>query len=85
MPWLEYIALISLAAVPYTLPVCAKDDNENQVAWPISSDQVRVRTRDGKPPRGQEALWSQVWSLGQVDNIYDLGGLENLLDVLRGR
>lgn len=56
-----------------------------EVDWPVRSDQVVVRTDDGKPPRGQEGLWMRVWQLGEVDNIYDLGGWDNYMDVLKGR
>jgi len=60
-------------------------DDEPEVRWPIKSDQVIVRTNDAKPPSGQEALWTRIWSLDQVDNLYDLGGWDNLMEVLRGR
>jgi palmitoyltransferase len=50
-----------------------------------TTDYVLVRTNDGKPPRGQEQLWDRVWSLRDIDNIYDLGVVENFLEVLRGR
>ena len=60
-------------------------DHEPEVAWPISSDQVIVCTSDGKPPMGQEALWTRIWNLGDVDNLYDLGGWDNFMGVLRGR
>ena len=60
-------------------------DNEPQATWPISSAQVIVRTNDGRPPYGQEALWARIWSLSDVDNLYDLGGWDNLMEVLNGR
>ncbi|KAK5136748.1 hypothetical protein LTR08_002044 [Meristemomyces frigidus] len=60
-------------------------EEEPQVRWPISSAQVIVRTNDGRPPRGQETLWTQIWSLSDVDNLYDLGGWDNLMEVLNGR
>ncbi|GAB1734580.1 hypothetical protein NU195Hw_g8222t1 [Hortaea werneckii] len=60
-------------------------EDELDVIWPISSDQVLVRTSDGHPPKGQEALWRRVGSLRQVDNLYDLGGWQNLMEVLKGR
>lgn len=60
-------------------------EHENKVHWPISSDCVFVRTRDGRPPQGQETLWTRVWNLDEVDNIYDLGGLQNLVEILHGR
>ncbi|KAK5005757.1 hypothetical protein LTR28_007319 [Elasticomyces elasticus] len=55
------------------------------VEWPVRSDQVVVRTDDGRPPVGQEALWERVWGLDGVDNIYDLGFWDNLMEVLKGR
>lgn len=58
---------------------------ELHVSWPIRSEQVIVRTNDGKPPRGQEALWTRIWSLSDVENLYDLGGWDNLMEILRGR
>lgn len=64
------------------------DDHERNDRTPAAaadSDMVLVRTTDGKPPRGQEALWTRVWHLNDVDNVYDLGGLQNFLDVWRGR
>lgn len=60
-------------------------DDELPIPWPVHSDQILVRTRDGRPPTGQEALWTRVWDLADVDNIYDLGGWDNLLEILRGR
>lgn len=60
-------------------------EHENKIQWPISSDYIFVRTRDGRPPQGQEALWTRVWNLDDVDNIYDLGGLQNLVEILHGR
>ncbi|KAF7190003.1 Palmitoyltransferase swf1 [Pseudocercospora fuligena] len=60
------------------------DPNEVVVPWPINPEQVLVRTKDGKPPRGQDGLWNRVWSLDDVDNIYDLGGLRNFLQVFYG-
>lgn len=62
-----------------------EDVEEVYVPWPISSDQVVVRTMDGRPPYGQEALWERIWHLGDVVNLYDLGGWDNLMEVLKGR
>ena len=60
-------------------------NDEPYIPWPVSSDQVIVRTTDGRPPLGQEALWSHVWSLSDVENIYDLGGWDNFMEILKGR
>ena len=62
-----------------------ESEEDEDVDWPVRSDQMVVRTNDGKPPAGQEALWTRVWSLDEVENVYDLGGWENFLEVLRGR
>ncbi|KAK0266632.1 palmitoyltransferase swf1 [Friedmanniomyces endolithicus] len=62
-----------------------EDGGELQVPWPVYSDQMVVRTDDGKPPVGQEALWTRIWSLDQVENVYDLGGWENFVEVREGR
>ena len=59
--------------------------DEPQAIWPICSTQVIVRTNDGRPPHGQEALWTQIWGLSDVDNLYDLGGWDNLMEILNGR
>ena len=61
----------------------AEDDPD--VMWPVvDSDQIVVRTNDGKPPKGQEGLWRRIWSLAEVENIYDLGGWDNFMDVAIG-
>ena len=61
------------------------DGDEPAVPWPVSSDQILVSTNDGNPPAGQEALWTRIWSLGDVDNIYDLGGWDNFMEIMKGR
>lgn len=53
--------------------------------WPVKSDQMIVRTTDGKPPSGQEELWEQVTSLDHVVNIYDLGFWQNLVSIMQAR
>lgn len=59
--------------------------HEPNVPWPISSDQVLIYRPDGRAPPGEEKLWMRVWSLKDVDNIYDLGGWNNFIEVLKGR
>ncbi|KAK4901683.1 palmitoyltransferase swf1 [Elasticomyces elasticus] len=66
------------------LSIGLEDEDEVFVEWPISSDPVVVRTNDGKPPAGQEGLWTRIWSLDEVENVYDLGGWENFVEVFRG-
>jgi palmitoyltransferase ZDHHC4 len=70
-----------------------------KVDWPISTDQVLVRTEDGHPPGsnrrngvGAEALaksnnavaWKKVKRLEEVDNLYDLGFWDNIIHSFRG-
>lgn len=54
--------------------------------WPVEAEQVIVRTDDGKPPMSQHPLpgvgeWEPAWRLRDVENLYDLGLWDNLLDV----
>jgi len=60
--------------------------------WPVESRQVVVRTEDGEPPRFRQsgemyadcgpAVWRRCWRLAELENIYDLGFWDNLMDVL---
>ena len=67
------------------LGVTSGVNEEPYVQWPVSSDQIVVRTTDGQAPRGQEMLWRRIWNLQEVENIYDLGGWDNFAGVMRGR
>jgi hypothetical protein len=53
--------------------------------WPVESEQILLRTEDGLPPRGPPAIgvgeWQRVWKLRDVENLYDLGFWDNLIDV----
>lgn len=53
--------------------------------WPVESVQVLVRTDDGSPPSADDPLgvgdWERVWSLRDIENLYDLGFWDNLVDV----
>ncbi|KAB5542947.1 DHHC zinc finger domain-containing protein [Coniochaeta sp. 2T2.1] len=54
--------------------------------WPVEAEQVIVRTDDGKPPVSKVPLpgvgeWEPVWRLRDVENMYDLGLWDNMLDV----
>lgn len=53
--------------------------------WPVESEQIVLRTEDGMPPQGPEAIgigeWERVWKLADVENLYDLGFKDNLKDV----
>jgi len=58
---------------------------EPSVPWPIRSNQVIIYSPDGQAPAAEEAFWTRIWNLHDVDNLYDLGGWSNLFEVLRGR
>ncbi|KPM42538.1 Palmitoyltransferase SWF1 [Neonectria ditissima] len=58
-------------------PVCRR--------WPVETEQVLITTMDGEPPREDgrlpgEGPWERVWSLKHVENLYDLGFWDNLVD-----
>lgn len=53
--------------------------------WPVESVQVLVRTEEGAPPHPDSGPgtgeWKRVWRLKDVENLYDLGFRDNLIDV----
>lgn len=53
--------------------------------WPVDAVQVLVRTEDGTPPPASAGVgvgeWERVWRLSDVENLYDLGFWDNLVDV----
>ncbi|ORY61396.1 DHHC palmitoyltransferase-domain-containing protein [Pseudomassariella vexata] len=53
--------------------------------WPVESVQSLVRTEDGRPPPNNEGPgigeWERVWNLKDVENLYDLGVWDNMVDV----
>ncbi|KAI9864190.1 MAG: palmitoyltransferase swf1 [Vezdaea acicularis] len=65
------------------------EDPELDVPWPVSSDQFLVLTKDGQPPvmmstsenAPNRPQWEKIRDLGEVNNIYDLGFWDNIMDV----
>lgn len=73
---------------------------EPPTSWPVSSNQIVVRTIDGRPPtfrdagagsrlendgadrQTPESQWARCWTLSEIENIYDLGFVDNLRDAL---
>lgn len=55
--------------------------------WPAESQQIVLRTTDGQDPIGAigEGEWERVWGLRDVENLYDIGFVDNLKDVFVGR
>ncbi|KAJ1325480.1 palmitoyltransferase ZDHHC4 [Microdochium nivale] len=54
--------------------------------WPVEALQVLVRTEDGQPPHRDSPYghgdWERVWSLRDVENLYDIGFWDNLIDII---
>lgn len=54
-------------------------------SWPCDSQQILLRTDDGSPPRLEGNMgvgdWERVWKLKDIENLYDLGFWDNLMDV----
>ena len=70
-------------------PSSAGAGHEPSTSWPVSSDQVVIRTVDGRvpgfgPSNSTELTsgWTRCWTLSEVENLYDLGFFDNLRDAL---
>lgn len=56
--------------------------------WPAETEQVLVRTESGQCPAEDDQTlpgygpWEAVWGLKDVENLYDIGFWDNLVDVL---
>ncbi|KAI9793298.1 MAG: palmitoyltransferase swf1 [Piccolia ochrophora] len=71
-----------------TASSAARSPDTASSRWPVCSDQILLFKEDGVDP-GEATLdteedvaspWRRVFSLQEVDNLYDLGFWENLLD-----
>ncbi|KAF5025582.1 hypothetical protein F66182_2326 [Fusarium sp. NRRL 66182] len=54
--------------------------------WPVEVQQILVTTQDGQHPKDDPAMpgegqWERVWNLSNVENLYDMGFWDNLVDV----
>lgn len=65
--------------------------DEPPTTWPLQSRHILVRTRDGQAPKELPAgvrrvaeleSFERVWSLAAVENVYDLGFWDNLVEVV---
>jgi palmitoyltransferase len=68
-----------------------REGEEPPTLWPVSGRQLLVRTADGQPPQKlsrrledavQPGSWKRCWRLAEVENVYDLGFWDNLMEVL---
>lgn len=59
--------------------------------WPVRSRHCMVQTADGQAPRSlpkemervvESGSWRRVWRLASVENIYDLGFWDNMVEML---
>ena len=64
---------------------------EPMTSWPLESRHILVRTRDGQAPKtlpvrvqrvAEPDSFERVWNLTAVENVYDLGFWDNLVEVL---
>jgi hypothetical protein len=60
--------------------------------WPKGSLQITIRTNDAQPPNAEntrilpgEGEWHRVWSLKDIDNLYDIGFYRNMEDIFFSR
>lgn len=74
-----------------TSPNTPPQDEEPPTSWPLESNHILVRTRDAQPPKqlpprlkavAKENAFERIWNLAAVENVYDLGFLDNLREVL---
>ncbi|KAF2117161.1 palmitoyltransferase swf1 [Lophiotrema nucula] len=75
-----------------TPPETPPEEEEPRTTWPLESRHILIRTRDGKPPESlpprinivaKDDSFKRVWNLSEVENVYDLGFWDNLMEVLK--
>jgi hypothetical protein len=68
------------------------DDEEPPTTWPLESRHILLRTTNGQPPANlpprvkavaDKESFERVWDLAAVENVYDLGFWDNLIDILK--
>jgi len=72
-------------------PSAVMSEEEPPTTWPLESRHILIRTQTGQPPKSlpsriksvaREDSFERVWSLAAVENVYDLGFWDNILEVL---
>lgn len=80
----------STSPIP-TPPESPPEEEEPPTTWPLESRHILLRTASGLAPRSlpsriksvaKEDSFERVWSLAAVENVYDLGFLDNLREAL---
>ncbi|KAF2009492.1 palmitoyltransferase swf1 [Aaosphaeria arxii CBS 175.79] len=65
------------------------EEEEPTTTWPLESRHILIRTTNGLPPRNlpsrirsvaKEDSFEKVWNLGAVENTFDLGFWDNLVE-----
>jgi len=81
----------SSSSSPVPTPPETPDEEEPPTTWPLESRHILIRTATGQPPRtlpsrirsvAKEDSFERVWNLAAVENVYDLGFLDNLREAL---
>lgn len=81
----------SSSSSPVPTPPGTPDEEEPPTTWPLESRHILIRTATGQPPRtlpsrirsvAKEDSFERVWNLAAVENVYDLGFLDNLRESL---
>lgn len=77
----------------HTPPETPPEDEEPPTVWPLESRHVLIRTINGQPPMNlpprirsvvsDKETFERVWDLAAVENVYDLGFWDNLLDIIK--
>jgi hypothetical protein len=74
-----------------TPPETPPEDEEPPTTWPLESRHILIRTRTGQPPKtlpsriksvAKEDSFERVWNLAAVENVYDLGIWDNIVEAL---
>ncbi|CAO2647618.1 Nn.00g085400.m01.CDS01 [Neocucurbitaria sp. VM-36] len=87
-----YSSRSSSSSSPFpTPPETPPEDEEPPTTWPLESRHILIRTRNGQPPKtlpnriksvAKDGSFERVWSLAAVENVYDLGLWDNLVEIL---
>ncbi|KAH7119737.1 palmitoyltransferase swf1 [Dendryphion nanum] len=81
----------STSPIP-TPPETPPEDEEPPTTWPLESRHILLRTMSGQPPQNlpsrirsvaNEDSFERVYNLSAVENVYDLGFWDNIVESLK--